>query len=163
MMPGGENAKGPAIAATDVPARKGSGYPGAHAAVCAERVKRRLGDAFGLNNFGVNLVHLPPGAASAHRHWHSRQDELVYVLEGELTLVTDSGEQALGPGMTAGFAAGTPDGHQLINRSQALAVYLEIGDRSPGDEVEYPDIDMALRLVDGGLRFVRKDGTPYEN
>jgi uncharacterized cupin superfamily protein len=125
--------------------------------------RRRLGDAAGLKNFGVNLVRLPPGCASSQRHWHTRQDELIYVLSGELVLVTDAGEQVLGPGTAAGFPAGKPDGHHVINRSQRDAIFLEIGDRSPGDEGEYPDIDMKWKNVDGGQRYVyiHKDGTPY--
>jgi uncharacterized cupin superfamily protein len=111
----------------------------------------------------VNLVRLPPGCASSQRHWHTRQDEFVYVLEGELTLVTDAGEQRLTAGMAAGFPAGRPDGHHLVNRSGRDALFLEIGDRSPGDEGEYPDIDMIWRTVDGDQRYVylHRDGTPY--
>ena len=114
-----------------------------------------------MRNFGVNQVRLLPGAASSQRHWHTRQDELVYVLEGEVILVTDAGEQVLRRGMAAGFPAGKPDGHQLVNRSAADVVYLEIGDRLPGDEADYPDIDMKLRLIDGKPAFLHKDGKPY--
>ncbi len=144
----------------DVPSRTGSSYPAQYKAVCDEREKRKLGDAAGLRNYGVNLVHLAPGAGSAHRHWHTKQDEFIYVLEGELVLISDAGEQVLTAGMAAGFPAGVADGHQLVNRSSGPARYLEIGDRTAGDEVDYPDIDMALRIVDGALRFVTKDGTP---
>jgi len=151
--------KPPAFDPLGVPSRTGSPYPAPYKAVCEAREKRALGDAAGLRNFGVNLVHLPPGAGSAHRHWHTRQDEFIYVLEGELVLISDAGEQVLKPGMTAGFPAGAADGHQLVNKSSHPACYLEIGDRSKGDEVEYPDIDMALRIVDGKRRFVTKDGT----
>ena len=151
--------KPPAFDPLDVPSRAGSSYPERYKAVCEAREKRALGDAAGLRNFGVNLVHLPPGAGSAHRHWHTKQDEFIYVLEGELVLISDAGEQVLTPGMTAGFPAGAADGHQLVNKSSHPASYLEIGDRSKGDEVEYPDIDMALRIVDGKRRFVTKDGT----
>ena len=144
-----------------VPARTGSGYPEPFRAAVAGREKRALGDAVGLTRFGVNLVRLPPGTASAQRHWHRLEDEFVYVLAGELTLVTDGGAQTLGPGMAAGFPAGAADGHHLVNRSAADAVYLEIGDRVPGEEVEYPDIDLRYRDVAGKDVYTRKDGTPY--
>jgi len=106
----------------------------------------------------VNLVTVPPGAWSALRHWHTRQDEFVYVLDGELALVTDAGEQILRPGMAAGFPAGTPDGHHLVNRSTAPATYLEVGDRVPGDEVHYPDADL---FVDAEFVMRHKNGEPY--
>ena len=141
--------------------RTGSAYPSPFAAACANRQKRALGNPFGLSHFGVNLVRLSPGTASSQRHWHSREDEFVYVLEGEAVLVTNAGEQVMTPGMCAGFPAGVADGHQLVNRSDRDVVYLEVGDRVPGDEVDYSDIDMLLRMVDGERRFVRKDGTPY--
>ena len=151
----------PALDPASVPARLGSDYPEPFAAAVAGRQKRALGDALGLGNFGVNLVRLGPGTASAQRHWHTAEDEFVYVLEGELVLITDGGEQTLRAGMAAGFAAGVADGHQLLNRSDADAVYLEVGDRRAGDEVDYPDIDLAIRLIDGNPAYVRKDGTPY--
>ena len=141
---------------------QGSNYPQEFAGACAAREKRRLGDVFGLKKFGVNLVRLPPGAASSNRHWHSRQDEFIYILEGEATLVTDAGERRMGPGTMMGFPAGAPDGHHLLNRSGADVLYLEVGDRSEGDEVDYPDIDLLLRFVGGARRYVRKDGTPYD-
>lgn len=125
------------------------------------RVKRPLGALFGLANFGVNLARLPPGAASSLRHAHARQDEFVFVLEGHPVLVTDAGETPLAPGMCAGFPAGTGDAHHLVNRGPGDAVYLEIGDRTPGDVVTYPDND--LQVVpgpDGRARWLRKDGTP---
>ena len=140
-----------------VAVRRGTSYPPEFDAPCVAREKRRIGDALGLRNFGVNLVTLPPGTASSQRHWHSHQDEFVYIVEGEATLVTDAGEQALGPGMVAGFPAGRADGHHLVNRSGADVVYLVVGERPPADDVDYPDIDMLLR----GGRFVRRDGTPY--
>jgi uncharacterized cupin superfamily protein len=128
----------------------------------AGREKRPLGDLFGLTHFGVNLTRLAPGAASALRHAHTRQDEFVYILEGEPTLVTDAGETVLRPGMCAGFKAGSGDAHCLVNRSERDVVYLEIGDRSDGDAVTYPDDDLAAVLgPDGKWRFVHKDGTPY--
>ena len=153
----------PALDPATVSGATGSDYPATFKAGVSDGERRRLGDAAGLKNFGVNLVRLPPGCASSHRHWHTKQDEFVLVLEGELVLVTGIGEQRLGEGMAAGCPAGKPDGHHLINRSGRDAVYLEIGDRSPGDEGEYSDIDMIWRNVDGNQRYVylRKDGTPY--
>lgn len=144
-----------------LPARTGSGYPPPFDEPVRNREKRALGDPFGLQNFGANLVRLPPGAESSQRHWHSRQDELVMVLEGELVLVTDGGEQAMTPGMVAGFPAAASDGHKLVNRTGQDAVYLEIGDRMPGDATTYPGIDMLSVPAEGGRRFTRKDGTPY--
>lgn len=152
-----------ALKAADAPARsKPSNYPEPFAARMAGRVKRPLGDLFGLQNFGVNLTRLAPGAVSALRHAHSRQDEFIYVLEGRPGLVTDAGEELLGPGMCAGFRAGTGDAHHLVNRSAQHVVYLEIGDRSAGDQGTYPDDDLQAVLgPDGRWRFTRKDGTPY--
>jgi uncharacterized cupin superfamily protein len=139
----------------------GSGYPAPFKAPVAKRERRRIGDALDLRNFGVNLMRLPPGCVSSQRHWHSRQDELVYIVEGEVVLVTDEGEQLLTAGMAAGFPAGKADGHHLVNRGGRDALLLEVGDRTPGDEVDYSDIDMMIRWVDGEERFLHKDGTPY--
>lgn len=138
-------------------------YPEPFRAAVAGAQRKRLGDALALKNFGVNLTRLPPGSASSHRHWHTRQDEFVYVLAGTLVLVTDAGERTLGAGMVAGFPAGRPDGHHLVNRSGQDALYLEIGDRTPGDDGEYSDIDMIWHSVGDGDRYVylHKDGTPY--
>ena len=128
----------------------------------AGREKRPLGDLFGLTNFGVNLTRLYPGAQSALRHAHSRQDEWLYVLEGKPTLVTNNGETELSPGMCMGFKAGTGDAHHLHNRSESDVVYLEVGDRTPGDEGTYPDDDIEAHLgPDGRWQFTHKDGTPY--
>jgi uncharacterized cupin superfamily protein len=127
----------------------------------AGRQKRALGAVFGLGNFGVNQTVLAPGARSALRHAHAKQDEFVYVLEGNPTLVTGAGETPLAPGMCAGFKAGSGDAHHLINRADTNAVYLEIGDRTPGDEVVYPDDDLVAQYVDGGWKFLHKDGRPY--
>ena len=151
----------PAIDPATVTMRTGSSYPEPFKAVSEEREKRALGDAVGLSIFGVNHVTLKPNAGSAHRHWHTKQDEFIYVLEGEIVLVTDAGEQMLTPGMAAGFPAGVADGHQLVNRTARPAVYLEVGDRSEGDEVNYPDIDLALRNSPQGRIFVNKAGKPY--
>lgn len=151
-----------ALTACEVPPRtKPSNYPQPFASRMTGREKRALGDAFGLTNFGVNLTRLAPGAVSALRHAHSRQDEFVYVLDGQPTLVTDEGRVLLGPGMCAGFKAGTGDAHQLINESTQEVVYLEVGDRTPGDEGVYPDDDLQAVMVAGQWRFAHKDGTPY--
>jgi len=138
-------------------------YPDELAGRIGERIKQPLGDPFGLTVFGVNRTTLRPGAMSALRHAHETQDEFIYILEGHPALVTDEGETALKPGMCAGFKAGTGNAHHLINRSQHDVVYLEVGDRSPGDGVSYPDDDLrVLKSDDGRSRvFVRKDGTPY--
>jgi len=127
----------------------------------AGRRKHPLGDLFGLANFGVNLTRLAPGAVSALRHAHSRQDEFIYVLQGSPTLHTDEGRTALAPGMCAGFKAGTGNAHCLVNDTGEEVVYLEVGDRTAGDEGSYPDDDLVARLVEGGWRFEHKDGTPY--
>jgi uncharacterized cupin superfamily protein len=151
-----------AIPAAEVPPRtKASIYPPALAARVAGREKRPLGDLFGLRNFGVNLTRLPPGAESALRHRHKVQDEFIYILEGAPTLITDAGETLLGPGLCAGFPAGGT-AHHLVNRSSADVVYLEVGDRAPGEEVTYPDDDLqAVLQEDGTWRVAHKDGTPY--
>jgi uncharacterized cupin superfamily protein len=151
-----------AIAATDVaPRSKPSNYPEPFAARVQGREKRALGDVFGLSNFGVNLTRLVPGAISALRHAHSKQDEFVYILQGHPTLMTDAGATPLAPGMCAGFQAGSGNGHQLLNETTAEVVYLEVGDRSPGDEGFYPDDDLKALMEDGKWKFVHKDGTPY--
>ncbi len=138
-----------------------STYPDKYPIPDGKRAKRALGNLVGLSNFGVNLTTLEPGGWSAHRHWHARQDEFIYVVEGELTLVTDAGETVLTAGMAAGFKAGVPDGHHLLNKSGRPATYLEIGDRTPGEEVDYPDIDMKVAAdADGKLRFTDKKGNP---
>ena len=150
------------VAAEAAPRLQRSSYPEPFAARMAGRLKRPLGDPFGLANFGVNLTRLAPGAVSSLRHAHSRQDEFVYVLEGEPTLITDEGETLLRPGMCAGFKAGTGNGHHLVNRTARDVVFLEVGDRSAGDTGVYPDDDLAAALgPDGRWRFTHKDGTPY--
>ncbi|MDR3370963.1 cupin domain-containing protein [Rhodoferax sp.] len=152
-----------AITALDAPPRtKPSNYPQPFASRMAGREKRALGDLFGLANFGVNLTRLAPGAVSALRHAHTVQDEFIYLLEGHAVLVTDEGETALSPGMCAGFKAGTGNGHQLVNRSGADVVYLEVGDRNAGDAVTYSDDDLKASLgPDGKYLFTHKDGTGY--
>jgi uncharacterized cupin superfamily protein len=151
-----------AIVAEEAPPRtKPSNYPEPFFSRMKGRLKRPLGDLFGLTNFGVNLTTLSPGAVSALRHAHSKQDEFVYILRGHPTLVTDEGRTPLSPGMCAGFKAGTGNGHHLVNETREDVVYLEAGDRTPGDEGSYPDDDLKAKLVDGRWAFVHKDGRPY--
>jgi uncharacterized cupin superfamily protein len=151
-----------ALVASEVPPRlKKTLYPAIFAGRVAGREKRALGDPFGLKNFGVNLTRLAPGSESSLRHSHEKQDEFIFILEGTPTLVTNSGEQELTPGMCAGFRAGIGDAHHLINRSQSDVVYLEVGDRTPGDAVTYPDDDLALTMVDGAWKVTRKDGSSF--
>ena len=147
------------IAALPIDARRG--YPPPHDERVAGRSKKRLGDAVGLTQFGVNLTTLKPGSASALRHWHDNEDEFVYVLEGELTLVENEGEMVLKPGDAAGFKAGVANGHHLVNRSGSDAVYLEIGSRAARERAHYPDIDLAVVKDETGVRYTRKDGTPF--
>jgi uncharacterized cupin superfamily protein len=151
----------PALDPAAVRPRDGSGYPEPFRSRVLPREKRALGDAVGLTKVGVNLTTLPPGKESSMRHWHTREDELVFVVEGEVVLVTDEGEQILRAGTCAGFPAGAKNGHQLVNRSDRPARYLEISNRDPEDTAEYPDVDLALRRdADGKIVFMRKDGTP---
>lgn len=151
-----------ALVAADVaPRARPSIYPAPFAARVAGRTKRALGDAFGLSNFGVNLTELAPGAMSSLRHAHAVQDEFVYVLEGRPTLCTDRGRFVLEPGMCAGFRAGSGDAHHLVNETDARVLYLELGDRLPGDRATYPDDDLVAVATASGWRFTRKDGSPY--
>jgi uncharacterized cupin superfamily protein len=150
----------PALDPRSVAGRKTTLYPEPLRQRVAGREKRALGQALGLKNFGVNLVRLEPGAQSALRHWHDRQDEFVWVVEGEITLVTNAGAQVLTAGMCAGFPAGTGDGHHFINRTTTDVWYLEVGDRSPGDTVVYPDDDLAARMS-SLYEFTRKNGQAY--
>jgi len=153
-----------AIDPMQVPVKAGTDYPEEFAINVKARERRKLGDAFGLTNFGVNFTTLPPGCWSSQRHWHSKQDEFVYIVSGEVVLVTDAGEQVITAGMVAGFPAGKPDGHHLVNKSSENAVYLEIGDRIPMDTTQYSDIDMRTAYIDDTNtdRYVHKDGTPYK-
>lgn len=148
------------LAAEAAPRIKPSNYPEPFFSRMAGREKRPLGDLFGLGNFGVNLTRIAPGAVSALHHSHSRQDEFVYMLEGELVLVVGDRETVLTPGMCAGFPRGG-EAHHLVNRSAVQATYLEIGDRTPGDVVAYPADDLVATLAEGRWMFTRKDGTPY--
>jgi uncharacterized cupin superfamily protein len=160
-----EEARPCAIVAGEAPvSRPPYGYPEPFGSRvrASGRERRPLGDLFGLTHFGVNLTRLPPGAVSALRHAHTREDEFVYILEGEPTLVTNAGETPLRPGMCAGFKAGSGDAHHLVNNSAHDVLYLEIGDRNPGDTVVYPDEDLGRALAPDGRRiFVHRDGRPY--
>lgn len=149
------------IAAHVPPRTTKSTYPEPLAARVAGRTKRVLGDLFGLTNFGVNLTTLAPKAMSALRHAHAKQDEFVYVLEGTATLYTDEGTTQLTPGMCAGFRFGTGNAHHLVNETDRDVVYLEIGDRTPGESASYPDDDLQVIEVDGKKRWGHRDGTPY--
>jgi uncharacterized cupin superfamily protein len=149
----------PKIDIAAVPAHQGSSYPPPFDAPCAARSRQRLGDAGGLRDFGVNLMALPPGSWSSQRHWHSEEDEFVYVLKGEVTLKEDGNVTVLRAGDCATFPKAAGNGHHLVNASSEVAVLLEVGTRSPTDVTTYSDIDMMISSTDD--RFVRKDGTPY--
>jgi uncharacterized cupin superfamily protein len=149
----------PKIDMNAVPVLAGSGYPPPFDRPCAGRTRRRLGDAGGVRDFGVNLMTLPPGGWSSQRHWHSHEDEFVYVLEGELTLVENEGETFLRAGECAAFPKGTGNGHHLRNQGAVTAVYLEIGSRDARDVTTCSDVDMMSSNADG--RFVHKDGRPF--
>jgi uncharacterized cupin superfamily protein len=153
----------PPLPAQSVPATMGQTiYPEPYASQVKGRLKRKLGDYFGLTQFGVNCTQLLPNAVSALAHSHSQQDEFILILEGTPTLVLGDQEFLLSPGECYGFKAGTGIPHQLINRSQETVTYLEIGDRTPGDEVEYPNDDLkAIQLADGKWKLTHKDGRPY--
>jgi uncharacterized cupin superfamily protein len=138
-----------------------TGYPPPFDRVVAGRERKRLGNAVGLDQFGVNLTTLKPGAASALRHWHEQEDELIFVLEGEVVLIEDGGEITLKPGDAAGFRANSPNGHHLINKSGDNAVYLEVGTRSKHERAHYPDIDLMAVRDDKGMRYTHKNGEPY--
>ena len=150
------------VYATSVPPRtRSSTYPEPFASRVAGRQKRPLGEAFGLTNFGVNLTLLAPGALSALRHTHAKQDEFIYILQGHPTLRTDEGATRLSPGMCAGFRAGSGNAHHLVNLTTEDVVYLEVGDRTPDESVVYPDDDIQLVTVDGKYRAEHKNGIPY--
>lgn len=152
----------PALDPGTVEERRGSGYPEPFKSRMGDRAKRRLGAACGLKHLGVNLVTLGPGGQSALRHWHTLEDEFVYVLEGEVVLVTNEGEQTLRAGMCAGYPAGSKSGHHFVNRSQKPAKYLEMGTNVPGDTAFYPDDDLALiETQDGDMAYTHKDGRRY--
>jgi uncharacterized cupin superfamily protein len=152
----------PAVRVTDLPVRIGTDYPAPHDAPCRQRRRQALGDVFGLTQFGANLLELPPGTWSSQRHWHERQDELVFVVEGELVLVTDEGETILTPGMVAGFRCGTGNGHHLVNRSDRRARVLEVGTRTVEEVARYPDIAMKYREDAAGGGYFTLDGQPLK-
>ena len=150
----------PKIDIDNAPTGHGTGYPDEFAAPCKPRRRWRLGDAAGLDQFGVNLLRLPAGAWSSQRHWHTTEDEFVWVVEGEVVLIEEDGETVLVAGDCAGFKAGVPNGHRIENRSDREAVLLEVGSRRPADDAcDYPDIDMILPK--GADRYFHRDGTPY--
>lgn len=151
----------PALDPRDVEPINGSGYPPEYKARVLPRQRRALGDALGLTKIGVNLTTLEPGKESSMRHWHTHEDEFVYVLEGELVLVTDAGEQVLAAGMCAGYPAGSTDAHHFVNRSAAVARFLEIGSRTDADVAHYPDDDLMWSVDDGGFHAAHKDGRRY--
>ena len=151
----------PKIDVSAIPLSTGSSYPEHFREMVKGRERKALGDAGRLTQFGVNLTRLKPGAATAHRHWHEQEDELVYILEGELVLIEDEGETLLRAGDAAAFKAGVANGHHLVNRSESDAVLLEIGTRSKAERAHYPDIDLAFVSDDGGRHFNRKSGEPY--
>ncbi len=152
----------PKIAIDRVPVKTGSIYPAPFKTMAEERARQALGDAGGLTQFGVNLTRLPPGAATAQRHWHEAEDELVFVVSGELTLIEDDGETVLRAGDAAAFKAGLANGHHLVNRSASDAVLLEVGSRAADERGHYPDIDLVYENRDGAVRFTNKAGDPYD-
>jgi uncharacterized cupin superfamily protein len=151
----------PKIDIAKIPIDASSNYPEPLRRVVAGRERKRLGNAAGLDQFGVNLTTLKPGAASALRHWHHKEDELVFILEGEVVLIDDGGETVLKPGDAAGFKANDPNGHHLVNKSGRDAVLLEIGTRSKHERAEYSDVDLLVIRDDEGMRYTRKNGEPY--
>jgi uncharacterized cupin superfamily protein len=151
----------PKIDIDKLPIDTRSGYPEPYRQAVTGRERKRLGNAVGLDQFGINLSRLKPGAASSQRHWHKHEDEFVYVLDGELVLVEDGGETVLKPGDAAGWKAGVANGHCLINRTQRDAVYLEIGTRAPREVAEYPEIDLRAERDGKDFRYLHKSGAPY--
>jgi uncharacterized cupin superfamily protein len=151
----------PKIDIGKLPVDDRSTYPAPLNRVVAGRSRKRLGVAAGLDQFGVNLTTLKPGAATSLRHWHEREDELVYILEGEVVLIEDEGETLLMPGDAAGFKANVHNGHHLVNRSDREAVLLEIGSRSKEERAEYPDVDLVMVRDGKGGHYLHKDGKPY--
>jgi uncharacterized cupin superfamily protein len=152
----------PKIDLDRIPARTGSSYPEPHAAAMAGRSQRRLGEAGGLTQFGVNLVRLEPGALSSLRHWHERQDEFLLVTLGALTLVDDNGETDLAPGDCCAFPAGDPNGHHIVNRSESAGEFLVVGTRTPEETGWYSDLDMKVEVADGEMRFLHRDGREFD-
>jgi uncharacterized cupin superfamily protein len=152
----------PKIDISKLPTDTRTGYPPPYDRAVVGRERKRLGNAAGLDQFGVNLTTLKPGASSALRHWHEREDEFIYVLEGELVLIEDGGETLLKPGDAAGFKANSGNGHHLVNKTDRNATYLEVGTRSKHERVEYPEADLMVVRDDKGFRYTHKNGDPYE-
>jgi uncharacterized cupin superfamily protein len=152
----------PKIDIANLPTDTRTGYPPPLNRGVEGRIRKRLGNAVGLDQFGVNLTTLKPGAASALRHWHENEDELVYVVQGEAVLIEDGGETVLKPGDAAGFKANVANGHQLVNRSAQDVVYLEIGTRSRRERAHYPHVDLLMERDEAGARFLHKNGEPYK-
>jgi uncharacterized cupin superfamily protein len=153
--------KNPALDPASLEPRVASGYPEPYRSRCLPREKRALGVALGLTRLGINQTTLPPGKESSMRHWHTHEEEFIYVLSGELVLCTNAGEQLLTPGTCAGFPLGTSDGHCLVNRGSQPAVYLEISNRDPDDKAHYPDVDLMYHGHDAAVKFTRKDGSKF--
>jgi len=153
--------KKPALDPQSLEPRTGSGYPEPYRSRVLPREKRQLGNALGLMKIGINQTTLPPGKESSMRHWHTHEEEFIYVLSGEVVLRTDAGEQTLTAGMCAGFPVGTSDGHQLVNRSAAPAVYLEVSNRDAADRAFYPDVDLQFNGFNAEVMFTRKDGSRF--
>jgi uncharacterized cupin superfamily protein len=151
----------PRIDVAAIPLDTTSNYPAPYRQAVVGRERKRLGNAVDLTQFGVNLTRLKPGAASSQRHWHAEEDELIYMLEGEVVLCEDGGETVLRPGDCAAWKAGVANGHCLVNRTGHDAVYLEVGTRNPRERVEYPDIDMRVERDERGGRYLHKSGEPY--
>ena len=155
------NLKKPALDPATLEPRTGSGYPEPYRSRVLPREKRPLGEALGLKKIGINQTVLPPGKESSMRHWHTHEEEFIYVLSGEVVLCTDAGEQTLAAGMCAGFPLGTSDGHQPVNRSSQPAVYLEISNRDAADSAVYPDVDLHYHGANAAVKFTRKDGSIF--
>jgi uncharacterized cupin superfamily protein len=151
----------PKIDIDQVPYKKVGGYPGEWSTYLDKREKRQLGDVVGLSQFGVNITRLAPGGASSLRHWHREEDEFIYVLEGELVLIEDSGETVLRPGDCAGWKANSPNGHTVENRSDREVLYLEVGTRAKTEHVTYPDHDLVLKRDEAGRKYFHRNGEPY--
>ncbi len=136
-------------------------YPDQYKPLVPGRAKKVIGDSLGLKNYGVNIVKLEPGGCSSVRHWHTRQDEFIYVIEGEITVVNDDGEFIMSAGMVAGFPGGAENGHHMFNRAEKDAIFMEVGDRLPGDSVDFSDVDLLSRQLKAGWQFTNRKGKPF--
>ena len=151
----------PKIEIEGIPAQQIASYPKEFASVISGREKQRIGDAVALTQFGVNITRIKAGSASALRHWHEQEDEFIYVIEGEITLIEDGGATVLRPGDAAGFKAGVANGHHLVNKSARDALYLEVGTRAKHERAHYPDVDLVGEKDEHGFRFSHRSGEPY--